>query len=318
MRPRTLSRYRRVVRWSISIPQFVADGTFDPARLRAYLTRAEELGFEGAWTGEQVIGSLPHLAPIEMLTYAAACTERIRLGCAVFVSSVHSPLHLAKSISTLDQLSRGRLDVGIGTGGARRMFAAFGVDPATFVARFNEGLRLMKRLWTESRVSFDGRFWQLENVATEPKPFQKPHPPIWFGGGSPRALRRAVRHGDGFMGAGSSTTAQFVEHVRIIREELEQQQRDPSSFAIAKRVYVAVDDDSARARERISDALDALYGYFGNTGLAPVAVVGTPEECAAGLREVSDAGAQRLLLNPLYDDAEQMERLAAEVIPRLR
>ncbi|MEN3308003.1 MAG: hypothetical protein V7603_4205 [Micromonosporaceae bacterium] len=305
------------MRFGISIPQSVADGAFDPAGLRDYLARAEQLGFESAWTMEQVIGSIPHLEPVATLTYAAACTQRLRLGCAVFVSPLHNPLHLAKSLSTLDQLSRGRLDVGIATGGRTRMFAAFGVDPATFVARFTEGLRVMKALWTQPRVDIDGRFWQLDRVAMEPKPFQKPYPPIWFGAGAPASLRRAVRLGDRFFGAGSSTTAQFAEHVRVVRAALEEHGRDPASFPIAKRVYVAVDDDPDRARNRMADALDRYYGYRGRLGLAPVAVAGTPDGCVVGLRDVVAAGAGMILLNPLFDQRGQMERLAAEVIPRL-
>ena len=166
------------MRFAISIPQFVADGAFDPAGLRAYLARAEALGFDSAWTMEQVLGTMPTLGPMETMTYAAACTERIRLGCVVFVTPLHSPVHLAKSLSTLDQLSRGRIEVGVGTGGRGRMFSAFEVDPASLVARFTEGLRLMKALWTEPRVTFEGRFWQLDGAAMEPKPFQKPNPPI--------------------------------------------------------------------------------------------------------------------------------------------
>src|SRR5262245_5877873 len=133
-------------RFAISIPQFVADGTFDPGAFDTYLTRAEALGFESAWTGEQVLGTMPHLGPIETMTYAAACSELLRLGCMMLVSPLYSPLHLAKSLSSLDQLSRGRIEVGVGTGGRVRMFSAFGVDPATLVARFTEGLRLMRAL----------------------------------------------------------------------------------------------------------------------------------------------------------------------------
>src|SRR5436309_4273669 len=99
------------MRFAISIPQHAADGTFDPTSLHAYLARAEALGFDSAWTGEQLIGSMPYLGPIETMAYAAACTERLRLGCAVFVSSLHNPVHLAKSVATLDQLSRGRIEV---------------------------------------------------------------------------------------------------------------------------------------------------------------------------------------------------------------
>src|SRR6266536_2848861 len=117
------------MRFAISIPQHVSDGAFDPAALRGYLARAEALGFESAWTQEQILGSSPRLGPIEVMSYAAACTERLRLGCAVFVTPLYGPVHLSKSISTLDQLSRGRLEVGVGTGGRGRMFSGFGVDP---------------------------------------------------------------------------------------------------------------------------------------------------------------------------------------------
>jgi probable F420-dependent oxidoreductase len=304
------------MRFSICIPQSVADGAFDPDGLRRYLARAEALGFSSAWTQELVLGSMPLLSPIETLTYAAACSERLRLGCAVFVTPLHSPVHLAKSLATLDQLSRGRLEVGIGTGGRARMFSAFGVDPTSLVARFNEGLRLMKALWTQPRVDFQGRFWQLDGAAMEPKPFQKPFPPIWFGGNHPAALRRAVQHGDGFFGAGSTTTAQFADQVRTARDELRRQGRDAAGFPIAKRVYIAVDDDAARARQRMADALVRLYGDFGK-GLLPVAVLGPASACVHGLREVADAGAEMVLLNPLFDAADQMERLATEVLPEL-
>src|SRR5215472_15825598 len=149
------------MRFAISIPQHVPDGTFEPAKLRDYLTRAESFGFHSAWTQEAVFGLAPTLAPLELMTFAAACTQRLRLGCAVFVSPLHNPIHLAKSISTLDQLSRGRIEVGMASGGGGRMFSAFEVDPASLVARFTEGLRLMKVCWTEPRITFAARFWQL-------------------------------------------------------------------------------------------------------------------------------------------------------------
>lgn len=302
--------------FAISIPQSFADGTFDPAGFRGYMERAEALGFESAWTSEQVLGSTPLLGPIETMTYAAACTERLRLGCAVFVSPLYSPVHLAKSLSTLDQLSRGRIEVGVTTGGRFRMFSAFDADPDSFVARFSEGLALMKALWSEPKVDFEGRFWQLEGGSMEPKSFQKPAPPIWIGASHPNALRRAVRLGDGFIGAGSSTTAQFVEHVQVVRAALAETGRDPGSFRIAKRVYLGIDDNAERGRQRVEAALDDRYGYFGLRGrLAPVAVSGPPEAVVQGLREVAEAGAEMILLDPLFDAAEQMERLAAEVVP---
>ncbi|HEY1281103.1 MAG TPA: LLM class flavin-dependent oxidoreductase [Acidimicrobiales bacterium] len=303
--------------FAISIPQHVDDGTFDPAALRAYLSRAEAIGFESAWVQEQVLGSIPHVSPIELMSYAAACSDRLRLGCAVFVTPLYSPVHLAKNLSSLDQLSRGRLEIGVGTGGKFRMFSAFGVDPDTFVARFVEGLRLMKALWTEPEVNFDGRFWQLRGATMEPKPFQKPYPPIWFGANHPDAVRRAVAHGDGFFGAGSQTTAQFADQVGVLRAALEAAGRDPGTFPLAKRVYIAVDDDAARAHDRVGAALQELYSFFHLPDLTPVAVFGPPDACVEGLRQVAAAGAGRILLNPLFDEAEQMERLAADVMPHV-
>jgi probable F420-dependent oxidoreductase len=305
------------VRFAICLPQFVGDGEFDPERFRRYLGRAEELGFESGWTQEQVLGTVPFLAPLEVMTYAAACTERLRLGCVVFVTPVHNPAHLAKNLSTLDQLSRGRVEVGVGIGGRLRMSGAFDASPDRLVARFTEGLQLMKTLWTEPRITFDGDFWQLDEAAMEPKPFQKPHPPIWFGASHPDALRRAVRHGDGFFGAGSSTTAQFAEQVGIVRQALDEQERDPAGFGIAKRVYLAVDDDAERARDRLGAALQRIYSFLGPRDMTPITVYGPPDACIRGLGEVVDAGAELLLLNPLFDEAEQMERLAAEVLPQL-
>jgi probable F420-dependent oxidoreductase len=302
------------VRFGICIPQFVEDGSFDPAALQRYLARAEELGFESAWTLEQVLGAVPSIGPLETLAYAAACTSRIRLGCAVLITTLHSPVHLAKSVASLDQLSRGRIEVGVGTGG-RRQFSGFGVDPDTFIARFTEGLELMKACWTQPEITFNGRFWQLDGATMEPKPFQKPHPPIWFGGSAPAALRRAVRHGDGFFGAGSQTTAQFAEQVPVVREAVEEQGK--TGFGINKRVYLAVDGDPDRARERLSAALHQMYSVFGAPDLTPVTVSGPPDAVVEGLRQVADAGAEMILLNPLFDEAEQMERLAAEVMPHL-
>ncbi|MBI2699141.1 MULTISPECIES: LLM class flavin-dependent oxidoreductase [Mycobacterium] len=307
------------MRYSIAIPQ-LASGDFDADGLRSYLARAEQLGFEGGWVLEQIIGDAPLLAPLELLAYAAACTQRLRLGVAVLVTSLHDPLQLASAITAVDRLSHGRLDVGVAPGGSRRRFAAFGVDKDSFISHFTEGLQLMKAAWSdEPRVTFHGRFRDVDDLPIQPKPVQRPHPPIWFGGLAPKALARAVRHGDAFLGAGSSSTADFAKAVEIVRRELTEQQKDPAGFTIGKRVYLMIDDDADRARERVLAGLHRIYG--GMAGVEAVPVSGTPKDVIRGLREVMYAGAQMLLFNPVganvAEDREQMERLAAEVIPRL-
>ncbi len=303
------------MRFAISIPQNARESRFDDDAFRAYLRRVEELGlFESAWTQEQVIGAAGVIAPLQSLTYAAAFTERLRLGCAVFVLPLHNPLHLAKAISSLDCLSHGRVEVGVATGGRQRPFAAFGVDPDRPVARFNEALALMKVCWTEREINFDGQLWKLRGASMEPKPVQKPYPPVWFGGSAPAGMRRAVRHGDGFMGAGSQTPGQFAEQVKVVREELSAQGREPDTFRIGKRIYIHVDDDGARGRQRLEDALTRHYG---RGGWSEHIFAGPAQDCVAGIRAVADAGAELILLNPMVDDAQQLERLATEVIPAL-
>jgi probable F420-dependent oxidoreductase len=309
------------VRFSISIPQRVNDG-FDASGVRSYLARAEELGFEGGWTLEQIVAAAPSLAPLELLSWAAAETTRLRLGVAVLISSLHDPLQLASTIATVDQLSHGRLDVGVGHGGNFRPFSAFGVEKSTFISYFTEGVELMKAAWSdEPTVTFHGRFRDVDGLPIEPKPVQRPHPPLWIGGSAPNALRRAVRLGDAFIGAGSSTTANFAEAVKTVRRELDEQGKDATQFRIAKRVYLTVDDDAARARRRVVDGLHRIYGDALASTLGEVPVSGTPDDVVRGLREVIDAGAEMILLNPVGADVpenrEQMERLAAEVIPQL-
>lgn len=307
------------MRFSISIPQLDTTG-FDAAEMRSYLGRAEELGFDGGWVVEQVVGDAPLLAPLELLAYAAAGTNRLRLGVAVLVSSLHDPLQLASAVTTVDRLSHGRLDVGVAPGGGFRQFPAFGVDKATYISSFTEGLELMKAAWSDKpRLTFHGRFRQVNDLAIQPKPVQRPHPPIWFGGHAPKALARAVRLGNAFLGAGSSTTTDFGEAVKTVRRELAEQSKDPAQFSIGKRVYLMIDDDPARARQRVLAGLGGIYGTM--PGIDAVPVSGTASDVAAGLRAIIDAGAAMILLNPVghdvAEDRDQMERLAAEVIPQL-
>jgi probable F420-dependent oxidoreductase len=304
------------MRFAISIPQFYGDGEFDPVAFRTYCARVEELGFDSGWTQESTLSASPQLGPIETMTYAAACTQRLRLGCVVFVTTLHSPVHLAKSIATLDQLSGGRIEVGVGTGGKLRPFAAFGITGDRYVARFTEGLALMKALWTQPRVTFDGEFWQLTEAAMEPKPVQKPYTPLWFGANGESALRRAVRLGDGFFGAGSTPTERFADQVQVVRAALNESGRDPADFPVAKRLYIAVDDNASRARSRINDAMERLYGRR-VPDIEAACIAGTPGECAAEVAKAADAGAELILFTTMFDQGEQAERLAAEVIPRL-
>jgi probable F420-dependent oxidoreductase len=298
----------------IAIPQDFIDRPVNMPLIRTYVQRAEALPYDSLWVQEQIVGDVPILEPVTLLTYVAALTTRLRLGTSVLLTGLRHPVQLAKSLSSVDQMSQGRLTVGIGIGGhvPERIF---GYTHEHRVRRFIEGLQVMKALWTESKATFSGTFWQFQDVAMEPKPLQKPHPPVWFGARQAPALRRAVQHGNGWMGAGSSSTADFIEQYGLIRHFLDEAKRDPATFAISKRVYLAVDNDRDRAERRLRTWFG---GRYKNANMAArVAVWGSRTECLDQLGEVVKAGAQHLLLNPVFDEPDHLELLAQEIVPHL-
>ena len=253
------------------------------------------------------MGESPTLEGLSLLCYVAALTQKARLGTSVVVAPDHNPVHLAKQFSTIDQMSNGRLIVGIGLGGRLQQAPLLGGARERRVRYLVESLQVMKALWEQPKAHYQGHFWQLDGVEMEPKPAQRPHPPVWFGGRHPNALIRAVRHGDGWMGAGSSSTVQFKQSVATIQETMEATGRDPETFAISKRVYLAMDDDEARAERRLRQ----WFGrHYGNADMgSQVSVWGGPDRCAEGLAELVESGAQMLMLNPVFDYMDHLEGL---------
>jgi probable F420-dependent oxidoreductase len=301
-------------RCGISIPQ-TFEQSVDVELIRKFVVRAESLGYESLWVQEQMITDVAILEPVALLTYVAALTSRVRLGTAVLLTVVRNPVELAKTLATIDQLSGGRLIVGVGIGGPTTPHEIFGVPREQRARRFVEGLKVMKALWTEPKASVSGDFWNFTDVPMEPKPAQKPHPPLWFGARTELGLKRAARLADGWMGPGSSSSAEFVQHMEWIRRLLEEAKRDPATFSISKRVYIAVDDNRDRAEQRLRQWFGARYKF---PDMAPrVSIFGSRAECVDKLGELVRAGAQQLLLDPVYDHVEQMELLAAEVVPGL-
>jgi probable F420-dependent oxidoreductase len=299
----------------IAIPQSFTDLSTAIGFFRRFLPRAEALGYEGLWVQEQILGDVPLLEPVTLLTYAAALTSKPHLGTSVLITVIRNPVQLAKGLASLDQLSNGRLIVGVGVGGPHVPEAVFGVSSERRGRRFVEGLQVMKALWTQPRAAMSGEFWQFADVAMEPKPAQEPHPPLWFGARDSLALRRAARLGDGWMGAGSSSSADFIKQAEQLRRFLAEERREPAKFAISKRVYLAIDNDRARAERRLRDWFGMRYK---NADMASrVSIWGNRAECIDKLGELVRAGARHLLLNPVFDEMEQMELIASDVIPKL-
>jgi probable F420-dependent oxidoreductase len=291
------------VRYSIGLPQ-----TLPAPDVTRFAGRAEELGFTGVWTMDSAIGGAtghnPTLDGLHLLSYAAAVTESIGLGIAVIVLPLRNPLLLARELATIDRLSSGRLTIGVGLGVSDDERAArLGFPSGRPVRRLVENVEVLRAAWTQPEADFDGELYRFTGLPLEPKPAQQPHPPIWIGARTERALRRAVRIGDGWIGSGSSSVDDFISQSATVREAVAASGRDPAMFPIAKRVYVAVGDGKP-----LQEGLDAMYGWPGLG--ARVAVSGSPDQIAEQLTRLCDAGAQELLLNPLHDHFEQLEALA--------
>lgn len=297
----------------IAIPQAFTSAV-DIELIRKFLFRAEALGFDSLWVQEQIISDSAILEPVTLLTYAAALTSKPRLGSSVLLTVIRNPVQLAKSLASLDQLSHGRLIVGVGIGGAHVPERVFGVSGEHRARRFVEGLQVMKALWTQPQASISGEFWRFENVPMEPKPVQQPHPPLWFGARDAIGLRRAARHGQGWMGAGSSSSADFVQQIGLLRGLLDDEKRDPAKFAVSKRVYIAVDNNRNRAERRLQEWFAVRYKR--PEMATRVSLWGSSEECTDKLNELVRAGAHHLMLNPVFDEMEHLDALA-EVVKQL-
>jgi probable F420-dependent oxidoreductase len=302
----------------IEIPQVFFDGPVDMEHIRKFVMTAETLGYDSLWLQERIVGGFAVLEPVTLLSYVAAITNRLRLGTSVILLTLRNPIQLAKSLSTLDCMSAGRLTVGIGLGGGHlsSQEEVFGYSREKRVTRFTEAVQVIKALWTEPRATFQGHFWRFENVGMEPKPLQKPHPPIWFGGHHENALKRAVIYGNGWMGAGSSSSSAFVRESAMIRRFLDEGKRGPETFAVAKRVYLAVDNDKGRAERRLREWFGRRYK---NADLGPrVGIWGSRDECTERIQEIVRAGAQQIVFNPMFDEMEHLEICAKEIMPHLK
>jgi probable F420-dependent oxidoreductase len=258
---------------------------------------------------EHQLGRALALEPLSVLAFAAGQTNSIGLGLAVGVLAMHQPVRLAREAMTIDQLSGGRLTLGVGIGAPPLPYEAFGVTARERAPRFEEYLTVMRRLWTESDVDFDGRFVALSGANMEPKPVRGAVP-VWFGAGSSPALRRAAKLADGWIGAGSSPSSAFAPMLTELREYLEAEGRDPASFPVGKRAYVAID----RPQQEVSDFFRAVYG-----GAIPpdVAIAGSPNQVLDELLQLREAGADLLLVSPVGDDRPQLELVIEHILPAL-
>src|SRR5262245_50714847 len=287
-----------------------------PSAFSEFFRSAEELGFDALWVIDRIFHNLNILDPLTLLTHAAAVTSRLRLGTAVLLFAFRNPVLVAKTTATLDYLSGGRLTLGVSLGGRDYEFAAQGVPIKQRVSRLRENLTVMRKLWTEQNVTFQGRYYHLDRVNMEPKPVQKPGIPILMGGSVDAVLKRSAEEADGWIAGSRGTPETFHQSWQKVQAYARAIGKDPATLDSGKLLYIDVGGDRMQCRDNLRAFTHAYYGpqYDVDT----TGVFGPPKECAAKIQDFIDAGAKNIVLAPIGLDVGQLTRLAREVVPALR
>ncbi len=282
--------------------------------------RIEALGFDSVWTGDHVSFHNPMYESLTLLAGYVPITSRLRLGTAVYLLALRPPAIAAKITSTLDVLSGGRLIFGVGVGGENpKEFELCGVPHAERGARVSEAIDVVRTLWRDTPATFKGRFTNFEGVSIDPKPVQKPGPPIWIGGRSDAALARAGRQGDGWVSY-VVQPERYAQSLDKIRSAAAAAGRKLEGFAAAHLAFVTVGRDYESAKAVWAEALTKRYAQNFEPLARKYGIIGTPEQCVEAIERFRAAGCNYVILNPIgpaTQEREQVERLAAEVVPRL-
>ncbi len=300
-----------------------------------YNVEAEALGYQSIFSVEHHFTGWNQVSATLMLLMALAMrTKTLRIGTAVIVLPWHNPVLLAEQVATLDLLSGGRFDFGIGKGYRHSEFNGFQIAPEEAEARFEEAIEVMTRAWTSrERFSHRGRFWHFEDIVVEPPPAQQPHPPLWVAAGSEHSIRRAAARGFNLILDQYASAQKIGERIRIYKAERKARglPLDPMRVAVARQLYIAKDDadkqaalarqaaytkrtvDVSRAPERAGGS--HVLAYAGKAGgTEENAMYGTPDEICAMLEALQNAGVAYVLLT-IAGGAEQLRRFARDVMP---
>ncbi|GIW09778.1 MAG: LLM class F420-dependent oxidoreductase [Dehalococcoidia bacterium] len=279
----------------------------------------EREGIDSVWIADRLVGSAPSLEPIATCAALAGRTRRLKFGPSVLVLPLRSPVILAKEVATIDFLSAGRMLLAVGVGGDDpREWVASGVPVSERGARTDEAIALLRRLWTEERVSFHGRFFQCADVTLTPRPVQQPVP-LWVGGHSEAALRRTALLGDGWLPS-FLTPEQFAAGRRqIVRLAAEAGRAiEEDHYGVFLLFHLAPTREQARAVASHHLQLPARIRHPSLD--QPYILVGTVEDVCAGIARYLEAGARKFVLRPVGPPEaieEQLLALAREVIPQV-
>ena len=287
-------------------------------RMLAVASAAHRLGFGTIGANDHLVYARPWLDGPSALTAVLAAAPTARLMTTVALPVVRGPFALAKTLGAIDLLSGGRLDAGLGPGSSLADYTLVRIPFEERWARFDEAVAAIRTLWMPEGEPYRGRFYDTTGIHLEPVPAQPSGPPIWVGSwGSAAGLRRVARLADGWLASGYNTTPEsFSTSMGSLRELLEAEGRDTTDFPTALATtwsYVTEDAGEARAMlERLARMvrrpIDELDGRL---------PIGPPALCLDLFGRYLDAGLQRILVWPMANEVEQLERIAADVVPAL-
>ncbi|MBS0242019.1 MAG: LLM class flavin-dependent oxidoreductase [Proteobacteria bacterium] len=290
----------------------IMSGRPETAGMLSLAERAEHLGYGGVWIGDSLTAR-PRHEPMAMLAAVAARVPRVKIGTAVLLPALRNPVLLAHQAATVDRISEGRLVLGVGIArdvpSIRSEFVAAGVPFEKRVGRMLEGIRVMRMLWSGEPVTWDG-LWKLDNATVGPTPHRPGGPPLWIAGALPQSLERAGRYFDGWLpneGDAATYARKWAEVCRIARDA----GRDPKKLTGSMYLTLSLDDDVAKAEDRLNRYLESYYG-------APAAALRKRQECFAGppsavgeyLGGFAKAGANHVIVRFVGDQVAQLEAVA--------
>ena len=300
----------------------MAQDTPDCRQIIDLAERAEGLGFDSVWAGDSILAR-PRLEALTTLAAVASRTQRVKLGTAVFLSALRHPVVLANEAANLDLLSEGRLILGLGIASksnpVEQEFTACGVDFALRIGIFEEGVIIMRRLWTEPEVTFTGRHFQLQDVRLGLRPVHPSGIPVWLAGSVDNAYRRVLRLADGWFPNPASPQV-FIEGWERLQALAQETERDVQTLHRCVYTTLNINDDVAQAEAEMRAFIEGYYGvpYETMTGRQSM-YAGAAERCITWLNDFIAAGAQTIVLRfGAPDQIGQLERCARDVLPHVR
>ncbi|MBA3448115.1 MAG: TIGR03619 family F420-dependent LLM class oxidoreductase [Pseudaminobacter sp.] len=291
-------------------------------KLVEYGVRVEELGYDSVWVWDHMLlgvePNFPIIDSLTVLTGIAARTSKIKMGTGILVLPLRNPVALAKQLSSMDQLSEGRLIMGMASGWYKREFDAVGVPFEKRGKVMGENLEILNRLWTEEKVSGEYMNHKLSNAVMYPKPFQQPRMPILIGGYVDRVLQRAAVDGDGWL-TYFYRAEDFKKSWTKIRNFATEGGKDPDTLLNASQLPIMIGPSKDAVREEMMDWLNKEWDFPEHSDCSrESAIMGSVDECVEQLREHIDAGVQKIIFVPYKYQMDQVETIAREIIPRLK